>query len=93
MAGNRPTQEEEIFGLPCLQEWRHLYQGDHSSGSVEAQHDRWKKFLTQWERALSENKEVIVAMDANIDFLRWTSDSLQPGVKPLVQDLSLISSH
>ena len=71
----------------AYREWRHLNQGDHSSGTLEAQHDRWKQFLTQWERALGENKEVIVAMDANIDFLKWTSDSLQPGIKPLVNDL------
>ena len=33
-------------------------------------------FLDQWERALLEDKEAIVAMDANIDFLKWTRSNL-----------------
>ena len=80
-------RQRKFLVCHAYREWRHLYQGDHSSGTLEAQHDRWRQFLTQWERALNENKEVIVAMDANIDFLKWTSDTLQPGVKPLVNDL------
>ena len=31
-----------------------------------------------WEKALLEGKEVIVMMDANIDFFKWTRDDLPP---------------
>ena len=39
---------------------------------------RWLKFLEKWEEALGEGKEVIVALDANIDFLTWRSENLPP---------------
>ena len=69
-----------------------FYQPDASSGTLEAQHQRWSRFLNQWDRALSEDKEVIVAMDANIDFLKWTSDNLAPNdstqcLMPLIDEL------
>ena len=55
-------RQRKFLVCHAYREWRHLYQGDHSSGTLEAQHDRWRQFLTQWERALNENKEVIVAI-------------------------------
>ena len=42
--------------------------------------------LTQWEKALEEEREVICAMDANIDALSWFSDS-NDKLTPLVNDL------
>ena len=71
---------------------KHLYQQDNTSGRLEAQHQRWSSFLNQWQRALMEDKEVIVAIDANIDFLKWTSDILSPSdnthkLSPLINDL------
>ena len=38
--------------------------------------ERWTTLLEQWEKALAEEKEVLVLMDANIDFLKWTKDNL-----------------
>ena len=42
--------------------------------------------LTQWEKALEEERELICAMDANIDALSWFSDS-NDKLTPLVNDL------
>ena len=53
-------------------------QDDSSSGTVGAQFERWSIFLNLWQQALLEDKEVIVMMDANIDFLKWTKDDLPP---------------
>ena len=65
-------------------------QADQSSGTVQAQLERWCTFLKLWEQALLEGKEVIVMMDAN--FLKWTKDSLSPNdstvrLKPLIDKL------
>ena len=35
----------------------------------------WLVFLEKWEAALQEDKEVIVTLDANIDFLTWRMDA------------------
>ena len=85
-------EKKKILMCNAYREWEHLHQEDHSSGTISAQHGRWKQFLAQWGNALSEGKEVIVAMDANIDFLKWTNDNLPPNdstarLKPLINDL------
>ena len=41
-----------------------------------AQLTRWSIFLDMWERALVSGQEVIVMMDANLDFLKWTKTDL-----------------
>ena len=52
-------------------------QADRSSASVSEQLARWTVFLDMWERALQEDKEVIVTLDANIDHITWRmQDSL-----------------
>jgi hypothetical protein len=55
-------------------QWRLLGQQDNSSASVTEQLARWLVFLEKWEAALKEGKEVIVMLDANIDFLTWRRD-------------------
>ena len=85
-------RKKKILMCHAYREWKHLYQVDHSSGTVPAQLERWSQLLDQWERALSEDKEVILAMDANIDFLKWTADNLSTNdntyrMKPLIQEL------
>ena len=54
--------------------------------------DRWSVFLRQWERALGEDREVIVLGDMNINHLEWSRDDLPPTnqthkLKPLIQEL------
>ena len=74
-------------------QWCLLGQSDNSSTSVHEQLARWTVFLDKWEKALAEDKEVIVALDANIDHLTWRmQDSLPPHsssvrLKPLIDAL------
>ena len=76
----------------AYREWRHMNQEDTRSATISAQLERWLMFLDQWERALLEDKEVVVAMDANIDFLKWTKTNLPANdstksLKPLIDVL------
>ena len=67
--------------LVCIgyRQWRLLGQQDSNSASVSEQLERWTVFLDNWETALNEEKEVIVMLDANLDFLTWrNSDELPP---------------
>ena len=51
-------------------EWQLLGRNDNGvSLSETAQLSRWKVFLSQWERAIAEDKETIVLGDVNIDWL------------------------
>ena len=85
-------RKRKILMCHAYREWKYLYQADNTSGSIQAQGERWSLLLNQWESALREDKEVILAMDANIDFLKWTSNNLSPNdsthrLKPLIEDL------
>ena len=59
-------------------EWQQPNQSDQYSKTVQAQLERWCNFLTKWEVALVEGKEVIVMGDINLDFLKWTRTDLAP---------------
>ena len=76
-------RQKKILHCQAYREWQHLGQGDDFSGSIAAQLQRWELFLAKWELALMEGKEVVVMMDANIDFLKWCRDDL-PASIPLV---------
>ena len=64
--------------LVCMgyRQWRLPRQQDSTSASIGEQLARWLVFLEMWEKALSENKEVVVALDANLDFLTWRQEDL-----------------
>ena len=67
--------------LICVgyRQWRLLGQGDNNSATVAEQLARWTKFINRWELAVGEGKEVIVMLDANLDFLTWrNTDHLEP---------------
>ena len=66
--------------LICMgyRQWRLLGQDDDSSASVPAQLTRWSIFISKWEEALQEGKEVIVMLDANLDHLTWQNSSCLP---------------
>ena len=70
--------KKKILICNTYREWGYLRQENNSSRTVAEQLVRWKIFITQWERALSENKEVVVAGDINIDSLKWMRDDLPP---------------
>ena len=80
--------------LVCVgyRQWRLLGQRDGTSATTTEQLSRWLRFLEMWEKALEEDKEVIVTLDANLDFLTWRDENL-PGhhssikLKPLIDAL------
>ena len=87
-----PQKRKIIIGN-AYREWGFMRQADPSvSRDLAAQKERWSSFLSQWERALDEDKEVIVLGDMNINHLEWTKDDLPAGnqthkLKPLINDL------
>ena len=81
--------------LVCVgyRQWRLLGQPDNTSATVTEQLSRWLVFLEKWETALQEDKEVIVTLDANIDFLTWRMDeSSLPNQHSSVRLKSLIDA-
>ena len=70
-------RQKGIFLMCGYLQWRLPDQpdGGAESDSIPSQRKRWGLILGQWEKALEEGREVICAMDANIDALTWSSDS------------------
>ena len=66
---------KKILVCNLYREWRYLNQSNDGSKSTQAQYERWKIFIDQWEQALHENKEVVVLGDVNLNFLEWKKDS------------------
>ena len=71
-------QQRGVLVCVGYRQWQLLGQADNTSATVAAQLDRWKVFLNNWEAALQEGKEIIVMLDANIDFLTWRSSEILP---------------
>ena len=83
-------RQKKILICHAYREWRYLGQEDGTSGSLAAQLARWSILLNMWEKALLEGKEVILMMDANLDFCKWTRNDLLPTdstrrLKPLIE--------
>ena len=73
-------------------QWRLVGQPDGISASVPSQLTRWNVFLDNWEKALLEDKEVIVALDANLDHLTWRVQDNLPSHSSSVRLKSLIEA-
>ena len=83
-------RQKKIVICHAYREWRYLGQEDGSSSTIAAQMARWGSLLNMWEKALLEGKEVILMMDANLDFCKWTRNDLNPSdstrrLKPLIE--------
>ena len=80
--------------LVCIgyRQWRLLGQLDSNSASIPAQLARWNLFLDKWEKALQEDKEVIVTLDANLDHLTWRDQDNLPHNSSSVRLRSLIDA-
>ena len=83
-----PNQRKFLI-FNAYREWGLLNQPDKTSRSYEAQLERWIIFIEQWERAISEGKEVICMGDMNIDHLKWARNNLPPNsitakLRPLI---------
>ena len=81
--------KKKILVCQGYREWQFLRQADSTSSTVAAQLEQWSIFLAYWEQALIEYKAVLVMMDANLDFLKWTRDNL-PASDSAVKLKSLI---
>ena len=86
--------QKGILVMCGYRQWRLPDQADGgaASSTVPAQRQRWGHILSQWEKALLEEREVICALDANIDALTWTRDDLPAShsnvkLKSLIKDL------
>ena len=71
-------QQRGVLVCVGYRQWQLLGQAGNSSATVAAQLDRWKVFLSKWEAALQEGREIIVMLDANLDFLTWRSSENLP---------------
>ena len=87
-------RQKKILVCQLYRDWAYLGQSDAISGSTQAQLTRWLEFLSQWEAALSENKEVVVLGDCNLNFLTFNeacsdhvADAQTNKLKSLVQAL------
>ena len=85
-------RQRKIFICLAYREWQHLGQSDNTSGSLADQIQLWDVFLSKWEAALQEDKELIVMMDANLDFLKLTRMDLPATdstvrLRPLIDQL------
>ena len=83
-------QQRGVLVCVGYRQWQLLGQVGNSSATVAAQLDRWKVFLGKWEAALQEGREIIVMLDANIDFLTWRSSENLPPHHSSVKLKSLI---
>ena len=84
--------KRKILICNLYREWGYMRQDNPSlSRDLSEQLKRWKVFLTQWERALTEDKEVIVTGDMNINHLDWTDDNTASNqtkkLRPLITEL------
>ena len=70
-----PHKKKFLVGQ-VYREWGHLNQSDRDSHRIGAQLDRWKILLRNWEKALNEDKEVIVQGDMNLNSLKWMREDL-----------------
>ena len=52
--------QRKILLCNLYRDWQFLNQPDNSSITTNSQLERWLIFLDQWERAINEQKEVIV---------------------------------
>ena len=86
-----PNQKSFIICV-WYRQWRLLGQTDNTSASVPAQLARWIVFLDNWQRALQEDKEVIVTLDVNIDHLTWRNQDNLPPNSSSVRLKSLIDA-
>ena len=67
--------------------------GFSDSNKSKKQQDRFKLILNQWEKAIMENKEVIVLMDTNIDTLLKSNHNASNRISPLLNDLQDHINH
>ena len=85
--------KRKILICNVYREWGYMQQADPAlSFDLAEQISRWRIFLNQWEKALNEDKEVIVTGDMNINHIDWTFDDNSASnqtkrLRPLITEL------
>ena len=72
---NLPKQKRILVGN-AYRDWQYLGQNDNSSLNIEAQLDRFTKFIDKWETALASNMECHLLGDLNLNFLEYSKPSI-----------------
>ena len=62
-------RQKKILVCNVYREWQYLGQEGNNSGTVDAQLQRWISFIDQWEKAISEEKEIHCLGDFNLNWL------------------------
>ena len=60
----------------AYREWGYPNQVNMESRSFRAQQERWTKFLDTWQKAIDEDKEIIVVGDLNLCHMKWNQPDL-----------------
>ena len=87
-----PKQKKFLISH-VYREWQYLGQNHQESHTVLEQLRRWDLFLQQWESAISENSEIHVQGDFNLNFLDFSKVDCLPSntqsyrLKSLIQAL------
>ena len=71
--------KRKILVCNAYREWGYLNQADRGSHSKSAQLERWEIMIKLWEKALREDREVLLLGDMNINSLKWAKADLPPG--------------
>ena len=72
---NLPKQKRILVGN-AYRDWQYLGQNDNSSLNIEAQLERFTKFVDKWETALASNMECHLLGDLNLNFLEYSKPSI-----------------
>ena len=51
-------RQRKILVCNIYREWQYMGQGDNASGTIQAQNERFIKFLDQWEAAIATGREI-----------------------------------
>ena len=57
-------------------EWQYLEQNDDNSVTIDAQFDRFERFIEKWELALGTSKECHLLGDMNLNFLEYSKQKI-----------------
>ena len=66
-----PRQRSILVGN-AYRDWQYLGQDDNSSLQINAQHDRFLRFVEQWELAIGSSNECHLLGDLNLNFLEYS---------------------
>ena len=84
--------QKKILLLCGYRQWKIPGTGQENSRSIRAQEERWNRMLETWNKAIGEEKETVMLMDANINSMNWTVLDSLPNNHYDLQFKSLVNS-